>query len=218
MAVLPFRKSVSRPAEVPGRQWPTDAELVKAVRNGEASAAGALYDRLRPVIDFALRRVLRGRTEVFEDLVQDTFEQVLRALAADRFEGRSSLTTWAAAIAGHVALDRLRRGFREERVLVPAQGDTVGAVLGPGAERRLEARSEVRRLQGVLARMKPELAETLLLHEVLGHELAEVAEIMGVTQSACQSRLFRGRKELLRRVAAQVPGVDARSEKSHEDA
>lgn len=217
MAVLPFRKAASRPAEAPGRRWPTDAELVRAVRNGEASAAGALYDRLRPVIDFALRRVLRGRTEVFEDLVQDTFEQILRALAADRFEGRSSLTTWAAAIAGHVALDRLRRGFREERVLVPAQ-DNVGAALGPGAERRLEARSEVRRLQGVLARMKPELAETLLLHEVLGHDLAEVAEIMGVTQSACQSRLFRGRKELLRRVAAHVPGVDSRSEKSHEDA
>ncbi len=204
MAVLPFRKTTPSASEPPERGVLSDADLIRAVRAGEASAAGALYDRLRPVIDFALRRVLRGRTDALEDLVQDSFEQILRALAGDRFEGRSSLTTWAAAIAGHVALDRLRRGFREDRVLVRGEADAGASPLGPGAERRLEARSEVRRLQGILARMKPELAETLLLHEVLGHELAEVAEIMGVSPSACQSRLFRGRKELLRRAAAQV--------------
>lgn len=205
MTVVPIRARSVREPEVSPAGSLSDAELVRRVQSGDASAAGALYDRLRPVIDFALRRVLRGRTDSLQDLVQDTFEQILRALAGDRFEGRSSLTTWAAAIAGHVALDRLRRTIRESNVMVASESDvqTPGATL-PGAERRLEARSEVRRLQGILARMKPELAETLLLHEVLGHDLVEIAEITGVSVSACQSRLFRGRKELLRRAAAQI--------------
>jgi RNA polymerase sigma-70 factor (ECF subfamily) len=211
MRVLPIRTQ-SAPAPSTGTpQTLGDAELVERVRRGDTSAAGILYDRLRPVIDFALRRVLRGRTDALQDLAHDTFEQILRALANDRFEGRSSLTTWAAAIAGHVALDRLRRTLRETSVLVDVEGESVAPAAGvPGAERRIEARSEVRRLQGILARMKPELAETLLLHEVLGHDLAEIAEITGVSLSACQSRLFRGRKELLRRAGAQVPQGDSR--------
>jgi DNA-directed RNA polymerase specialized sigma24 family protein len=44
----------------------------------------------------------------------------------------------------------------------------------------------------------------LLLHDVLGHEVAEIASIAGAGISATQSRLLRARKELLRRARAVV--------------
>ena len=47
--------------------------------------------------------------------------------------------------------------------------------------------------------MKPDHAQTLLLHDVLGHDLAETAAITGVSRAAAQKRLWRGRAELLRR-------------------
>ncbi len=51
--------------------------------------------------------------------------------------------------------------------------------------------------------MNADQAQTLLLHDVLGHGLAEVASIMGVTVAAAQRRLSRGHQELLRRAAVR---------------
>jgi RNA polymerase sigma-70 factor (ECF subfamily) len=212
MAVAPLRKPAPLPERADIVSAPSDQRLIAAIRDGEEWAAEVLYDRLRPVIDHALRRVLHGRPADFEDLLQATFERIIKALAGARFDGRSRLTTWAAAIAGHVAMDALRHRFREERFLAQVAPVTLGgsANVPQSAERRLEARSEIRRLQGILARMKPRLADTLVLHDVLGHELAEVAEIVGAGLSTTQSRLQRARAELLRRAAA---GVSGRGEK-----
>lgn len=178
-----------------------DGALVLAILRGDRRAASEFYDRLGPVIRHTLRRVLRGPWCDFEDLVQLTFEQVLRGLAADRFRGHSTLSTWAAGIAVHVALDALRRKLRSEGRLSFLHASEPAA-----AEPRLEARAELQRLHEILARMKPALAEVIVLHDVLGHDLGEVAEQMRLTQSAAQSRLFRARKELLRRSAAKGIG------------
>jgi RNA polymerase sigma-70 factor (ECF subfamily) len=178
---------------------PGDSALLDAVRRGDGSAAQALYERLFPVIDHALRRVLRVRVADFDDLVQVTFERVVRAIIEDRFLGQSALTTWGAAIAGHVAIDHLRRTVREQNMMRDLEPSAT--LMAP--ELRMEARSEIRRLETVLARMPPKLVETLLLFDVFGHSLEDVAEITGVSKSAAQSRLHRGRKQLVRRTGKQ---------------
>ncbi|HEY6725296.1 MAG TPA: RNA polymerase sigma factor [Polyangiaceae bacterium] len=191
---------------------PSDLELLSAIRRGDGRAAQLLYDRLQPAIEHTIRRVLRQRSEQNDDLVQICFERVLRAIVEDRFAGLSTLTTWASAIAGHVAVDALRRSMRERRLFSSTTAAEVSpAALGERAvtERRLEARSEIQRLHRILAKMKPSLAETLVLHDVLGHNLDEVAALMGVTPSATQSRLFRARKELVRRAGAARGGNPA---------
>jgi RNA polymerase sigma-70 factor (ECF subfamily) len=158
-------------------------------------------------VDRTLRRVLHHRFRDFEDLMQNTFVQVLRAVAEDRFEGRSGLETWASAIATHVALDAVRAAIRERtRHVDLPEGTELPAAGRP--ESRLEAAAELRRLQGILSRMKPDLAETLVLHDVLGHALEEIAEMRGVGVAATQSRLHRARLELRRRAA---PGSGGRT-------
>lgn len=179
-----------------------DADLVQALVLGDATAATVLYERLRPSIDMTLRRILQHRHRDFEDLMQTTFERVLRGLAENRFEGRSSLKTWASGIASHVALDALRAGIRHRRRTaevdeneLPHKGRT---------EARLEAIAELKRVQGVLARMKPALAETLILHDVMGHSLKDIAASRDAGLSATQSRLHRARLELKRRMARVI--------------
>jgi DNA-directed RNA polymerase specialized sigma24 family protein len=51
--------------------------------------------------------------------------------------------------------------------------------------------------------MNSDQAQTILLHDVLGHGLSEVAAIMGVTVAAAQRRLSRGHQELVRRAKAR---------------
>lgn len=163
----------------------------------------ALYHRVGPAIDQSLRRVLRHRHRDFDDLVQATFERILRGLIESRFQGRSSLRTWAGAIAGHVALDALRASMREagRRATLPEDQELPGR---GSADARLEALAGLRRAHAILARMKPDQAETLVLHDVLGHSLEEIAEMRRATISATQARLRRARLEFNRRADATI--------------
>ncbi len=184
---------------------PSDEQLVAGLLAGEAWAATLLYDRLEPVVDRALRRVLQSNDH--DDLLQIVFERIVRTLAERKFAGACSLSTWATAIAAHVGIDALRARVRERAVVWDdrARGSEIAARVASGnLERQLEARAEIAELHSILAALDPVQAETLLLHDVYGHELSEIAILMGVSVAAAQSRLVRGRKELLRRARARL--------------
>jgi RNA polymerase sigma-70 factor, ECF subfamily len=188
---------------------PSDEDIVSAIASGQEWAADKLYDLLHPTVERTLRRILQAPDADYDDLMQSTFERIVRTLTSRRFAGACSLATWASAIAGHVALDALRTRIRTRRIFT-ADAAGLGSVdcqepVSP--ERRLEARAEIENLQRVLSDMKPEQAQTLVLHDVLGHELSEIAVMTGVTVAAAQSRLVRGRKELLRRVRVDARGA-----------
>jgi RNA polymerase sigma-70 factor (ECF subfamily) len=65
-------------------------------------------------------------------------------------------------------------------------------------ERAAETRRRVEHLLSALATVNRARAEAVVLHDVLGHDLAEIARLTGVTVAAAQSRLVRGRKEVLK--------------------
>jgi RNA polymerase sigma-70 factor (ECF subfamily) len=185
----------------PKEHPPSDQEILVGMEAREPWAPAALYDLVEAVVERTLCRVLQQRSADFEDLMQVTLERIVRTLVERRFAAGCSLTTWAAAIATNVAIDALRAKIRERRVFAP---DSLEAVEREAPSRantteRLEARAEVARLQGVLVGMNPEQAQAVFLHDLMGHNLAEVAAIAGVTVAAAQSRLVRGRKEFLRR-------------------
>jgi RNA polymerase sigma-70 factor (ECF subfamily) len=188
-----------------------DRGLVEAIRTGDPVAAAPLYRHLRPSIEQALHRVLRDRPPEFDDLMQITFERVIRTIAGGSFEGRSQLKTWASAIAAHVAVDWLRRRTQEQKLFEAMDSASVDPhAYNTLPERQLEARSEVRKVHGILRRMKPRRATILVLHDVLGHSVPQVAELLGIKVSAAQSRLRRARQEFVRRRTSTArPAVDA---------
>jgi RNA polymerase sigma-70 factor (ECF subfamily) len=164
-----------------------------------------LYRRLYPSVSRTLWRILQRSTADHEDLVQITFERVIKTLVDGRFVGACSLTTWASSIASHAALDHLRARARERKLFVDQESlSGWEGQEGIDTERSLHARAEVEALQAVLARMNPEHVKAVLLYDVLGHSLAEMAAVLGVSEAAAQSRLARGRKELLRRGSSKL--------------
>ncbi|MGC4068779.1 MAG: RNA polymerase sigma factor [Polyangiaceae bacterium] len=179
---------------------PSDGAILLGLQNRETWAAEALFKRLESVVERSLYRVLQQRGTDFEDLVQVTFERIVRTLFERRFEAQCSLSTWASAIATNVAIDSVRARIRERRVFGGETGDIADRTASHvGGVERLELRAEIHRLQRVLAQMNPGQAEAVYLHDVLGHDLSEIAEIAGTSIAAAQSRLVRGRKEFLRR-------------------
>jgi RNA polymerase sigma-70 factor (ECF subfamily) len=179
-----------------------DEALILAVQRGDRQVASALYDRLIRVVDHTVYRVF-GRREVdHDDLVQMVFEQIIVTLSRRSYARACNLRTWASSIASHVAYNALRSRRRERKVMArDAAPDSESYAARGDAEREAAVRSELTLVRATLVDMKPQYAETVFLHDVLGHELAEIALMMRVSVAAAQSRLVRGRKELLRRLA-----------------
>jgi RNA polymerase sigma-70 factor (ECF subfamily) len=179
----------------------SDEALIDAVQRGEQRVASELYDRLIEVVDHTLYRIF-GRSEPdHDDLVQTTFEQIVRTLTQRSFARACNLRTWASSIASHVGLNALRARRRERRVIDRSlQGDIELVPLDRDAERTAQARAELEELRLTLADMKSDHAHAVFLHDVLGHELAEIALLLDVSVAAAQSRLVRGRRDLYRRI------------------
>ena len=192
-------RAVPAGGQAPG---PSDEELIAAIERGDGSSAGELYDRLVPVVDRTLYRLFGRRETDHDDLVQATFEQIVLTLAERKYARACSLATWASTIASHVGLNALRARRRARNVFAPAP-DASGDELGPAStdgERIAGVRVEVERVRRHLAGMTPEKAIAVLLHDVMGHDLAEISVMTGVTVAAAQSRLVRGRRELCERL------------------
>jgi DNA-directed RNA polymerase specialized sigma24 family protein len=102
-----------------------DRELIDAIQAGDSTAAAPLYARLVPSIRYSIQAVLRSNPPEYEDLIQATFERVIRAVMAGRFEGRSHLKTWASTIAVHVAIDFLHKWNRDQQLLEPLDSEAL---------------------------------------------------------------------------------------------
>jgi RNA polymerase sigma-70 factor (ECF subfamily) len=191
----------------PPAATPSPQAVLSGVIAGERWAHEALYDLLYPVVARTLQKVLRDGSGDYEDLVQTSFERIVQTLVGQRRVAVENLPAWAGSIAAHVALDALRSRIRERR-LFEAESKVTGVgerAVAPNLERQLEARQKLAWLQQALSRMSPDQAETIVLHDVLGHDLAQIAETMGVSVAAAQRRLSRGHQELLRRAGKLRP-------------
>lgn len=196
----------------------TDEDIVEAVRQGDRSSADQLYFRLVDAVDITLFRIFGRREAEHEDLVQRSFEQIVLTLSRRTFAGACSLRTWASAITARVAFNVLRSRRRERAVLVstpPDQLDTGSHAHAPDAEALSLAREDIERLRRHLTRMKPDRAQAVFLHDVLGHELAEIAVMEDISVAAAQSRLVRGRRDLYKRLGMPT-GAGARLDRGAE--
>jgi RNA polymerase sigma-70 factor (ECF subfamily) len=198
-------------APAPAADLPSDEVLVAAIRRGDRALGRLIYKRLIRVIESTLCRVLGRGERDHGDLVQAVFEEVVRTIHSGQFQMRCSLTSWAATIACHVGLNAIRSRRMERTVFdldqpIDAFGEQVETA---DPERALDARAELRRLRIALAAMPEGRAEAVLMHDVLGYDLAEVAALSDSTVAAVQSRLVRGRKELLERMERVREEVEA---------
>ncbi len=189
-----------------------DSQLLASVRTGDPDAAAALHDRLRPVVERAIRRLLGRRDRDHEDLTQQVMIEVVYTI--DRFRGDCPLDAWASTVAAHVVYNHIRRRTTERRIFDAArlEDDDAPASLR-SLSRDTAARSTLKRVMAHLDAIDEVKAWTYVLHDVCGYDLREVAEITESSVAAAQSRLVRGRRELRERLAADPELAPMLSEK-----
>lgn len=160
---------------------------------GDAAAFNALFDRYsRPIHAYLVRMLSSPSTA--EDVSQATFLSLVRARG--RFQAGARVRPWIYAIATNAARDFLRR--RREEVTSDGELPITETVDGPSRDIGLE-----RAVQTALAQLPEQQREAILLHRFEGLSFSEIAETLGVSESAVKVRAHRG-YERLRVLLAQL--------------
>jgi RNA polymerase sigma-70 factor (ECF subfamily) len=192
--------AVSNRAPRPPRPSPAldDSELLAALRDGDASAATALHDRARPMVDQTIRRLLGRHDQDFEDIAQLAMIELVYTI--DRYRGDCSLDAWISTLTAHVVYKTIRRRQTERKIFGAMSPDDLVIASPRKAGREAMIRDAVKRVLVHLDAMDDSRAWTYVLHDVCGYDLKEIAQITGVTIAAAQTRLVRGRRELHERI------------------
>ena len=174
----------------------SDPDLLRAHVDGDPDAFAELLHRHRDRLWAVAVRTIGDREDA-ADALQDALLSAHRA--APRFRGDAAVTTWLHRIVVNACLDRIRRRQAHPTVPLPdgSRSDTSGPWTG-GVEPAAPAPDHDTALvvRQALAALPAEQRAALILVDVQGYPVAEVAKILGVAEGTVKSRCARGRSRL----------------------
>ncbi|MBI2512609.1 MAG: sigma-70 family RNA polymerase sigma factor [Opitutae bacterium] len=169
---------------------PSDEDTMLALQRGEALALNRLMSRWeRPLRSF-LYRSTRNEHDAL-DLAEETFVRVYLHRARYRVGARFS--TWMFQIALNLARDHARRARRRPTDSLEEAPEQFTTATPRGDATAAEAAAAVRT---AVAALPEDLREAVLLSEFQDLSHAEIAEIVGATPKAVETRLYRAREKL----------------------
>lgn len=192
----------------------SEASLVRRAQAGEEAAFRTIVERYQSKVFSIIHGIVRQRNDV-EDIAQQVFAKVY--LSIKGFDFRSSLITWIYKITVNECFDYLRK--RKVRKLVyesDLSEDEARRVENnePTVDRQAPADSSLAQRDYVtklLSRVSEEERMLLMLKEVEGYSVEELAAQTGMNENTIKVKLFRARQKLVK--AAQrlerAPGLVA---------
>ncbi len=175
---------------------------------------------------FALVFRMLGRREEAEDLAQEVFVQVFKAI--DQFRGDSKLSTWIYRIAVNLCKNRakyLSRRHANDQDDVDAMADrlpfsaakgvSVGGISRP--DELVEGMQLEVVVKRAIAQIEPEFREVLILRDVEDMSYEEIAEVTGLADGTVKSRIHRARAQL-RTLVEKAMGEKVRSSQADKPA
>lgn len=181
--------------EHPGR---SDSELLRAHVEGDAEAFGELFSRHRDRLWAVALRTM-GNPEDAADGLQDGMIAAFRR--AGSFRGEAAVTTWLHRVVVNACLDRLRAAKIRRLEAMPDDVDDRGTLVATAEhDDEPDAAAEVaerrRRVLDALATLPPDQRAALVLVDMEGYPVAEVAVMLGCAEGTVKSRCSRGRARL----------------------
>src|SRR6266852_4263220 len=180
----------------------TDVQLMLDVKAGDEQSFELLLRKYRtPRVNFLYRMV--RNTAVAEDLAQEVFLRVYRA--RQEYAPSAKFTTWMFRIATNLALNALRDN--RHRLLEISMDQPVEtneseqpalevADSTPTAEQQLVARTRTELIRNAINVLPEKQRAAVLLHKYQELDYGEIAKILGCSESALKSLLFRAYETL----------------------
>lgn len=172
----------------------SDLDLLRAHAAGDRDAFAELLRRHRDRLWAVALRTIGDREEA-ADALQDALLSAHRA--AGRFRGDSAVTTWLHRIVVNACLDRIRRRQAHPTVPLPdGVRDAAGATGGTEQAAPVPDHDTALVVREALAALPADQRAALILVDVQGYPVAEVARILEVAEGTVKSRCARGRARL----------------------
>ena len=170
-----------------------EPELIARVVAGDRLAARELYDaHVERVFRLAFR--LTGEAELARELTQESFVRAFAQLG--RFRGESALSTWLHRVTISVVSNAMRKVKRfraretdlDEAGLISVDSRVADPDLREKLHRAIDELPEIYRT-------------TFVMHDVEGYTHEEIANVLGVAEGTCKSRLSVARAQLREKLA-----------------
>ena len=188
-----------------------EGALVRRAQSGDEAAFREIVEHYQSKVFSIIHGIVRQRNDV-EDIAQQVFTKVYFSIG--NFDFRSSLITWIYKITVNECFDYLRK--KKVRKLVYESDlsedearrveNSEPSVRQVGADVNLARRDYIFKL---LTKVSDEERHLLMLKEVEGHSVEELAEMTGMNENTIKVKLFRARQKLVK--AAQrldrAPGL-----------
>jgi RNA polymerase sigma-70 factor, ECF subfamily len=173
-----------------------EAEAIRLAQDGDAEAFEYLYkSNCKRVYGICLR-MLRDRSDA-EDLTQQVFLRVFQKIGT--FRGDSCFSTWLHRVTVNAVLMHLRRKKPAELLAEDLEGHT------SNGESPSEQGSSDTSMYGAIERLNLMRAirklpcgykQIFLLHDLIGYEHSEIADLLGCSTGSSKSQLHKARKRL----------------------
>ena len=175
-----------------------DEALALCASRGDVRAFHTLYLRHSRDVRASVTRLI-GIGPDREDVTQEVFLQLYRALP--KFRGEARLSTFLRRITMHVALDHVRRRYRDRRMAGDDDALDTVADAGQGPEQQSSARQQLHAVLRHLDGIALDQRHALLLVAIAGLSLDDAAVCMGANSGWVKQRVIRARRELAARTA-----------------
>ncbi len=207
-------RTSEQPPRYPRKSIDPDAALVAQLRRADTGAAEALVGAYGDRV-YRLAIGITGNASDAEEVVQDAFWSVLRNI--ETFRGDASLGSWIYRIVANAAYQNLRhrRHRRDEiyleDVLPSFQED--GRHAGPISDWSARIGDPAIQtelcdaLDAAIEDLPPEYRVAIVLRDVEGCSMREVADALNISVANAKSRVHRGRLFLRKRLAVFVDGA-----------
>ena len=177
-----------------------ERQLVRRAQKGDKAAFETLVQRHQHRV-FAVARGILKRQEDVEDIAQQVFVKAYFSLK--RFDQRAAFSTWLYKITVNECWDVLRKrkarplvyeaDFSEEQSKQYSAPERE-ASKAPDTSDRMALREQLERMLGQLDKRDRAM---LVLKEVEGFSVEEIAESMGLNANTVKVRLFRARRRII---------------------
>jgi len=184
------RGIAASPEKAAARESSSAETLIRRIAEGDQLAMRTLFARHRVALYRWLLRLV-GDEALAEDLLSEVFLAMWRQ--ADRFEGRSSVSTWLMSIARFKALSARRRRTEAE---LDEKIETTVADPANDPEAALQVKNRGELVREALTHLSPEHREIIDLVYYHEKSVDECAQILGIPAATVKTRMFYARRKL----------------------
>lgn len=173
----------------------SDGDLAALALAGGQDGYGELMRRHRDAV-YRLARGHVGDGDAALDITQESFIAAFAALA--RYDGARPFRVWIARITINKCRDWARRRAVRRVFAFARPLDEAAAVAdgGPTPEQAAQSRGELARITAAITALPATLKDVLLLRTIEGMGQADTARVLGVSEKAVETRLYRARAKL----------------------